>query len=189
MNEPLLLNLHAILPKSQVNGPGLRAVIWVQGCTLNCPGCFNPSSHSTAPKLLKTPEYLADEILSLNDIQGVSISGGEPFQQAEALIAFLQIIKKKSDLSVVIFSGYYLEQISLIPQGNEILILTDVLIAGPFLADAPTVGSMAGSANQKIHFLSERYQSDDFRVIPDSEIIIDSSGQITISGTTPFEIR
>ena len=86
-----MLNVHAILPRSRANGPGVRTVIWLQGCTLCCPGCFNPGTHSAEPRLLMPEaDLLARIIADQHEIEGVSISGGEPLQQPEGLLAMIE---------------------------------------------------------------------------------------------------
>ena len=79
-----MLNVHAILPRSRANGLGVRTVIWLQGCTLRCPGCFNPGTHSAEPRLLMPEaDLLARIIADQHEIEGVSISGGEPWRNDE----------------------------------------------------------------------------------------------------------
>ncbi|MFH1265139.1 MAG: 4Fe-4S single cluster domain-containing protein, partial [Planctomycetota bacterium] len=81
------IRLHAFEPASRANGPGLRAVVWFQGCTLRCPGCFNPGTHNPLSGHESDTATLAAEILAIRrKIEGVSVSGGEPFQQPEALL-------------------------------------------------------------------------------------------------------
>ena len=70
--------LHAFEPASRANGPGLRAVVWFQGCTLGCPGCFNPATHASHGGATADTVSLANEILLAGEpIEGVSISGGD----------------------------------------------------------------------------------------------------------------
>jgi anaerobic ribonucleoside-triphosphate reductase activating protein len=71
-----------MLPRSAVNGPGERAVVWFQGCDLQCRGCFNPASHPFNRHRDKPGEDVAELILACRGIEGVTFSGGAPFQQA-----------------------------------------------------------------------------------------------------------
>ncbi|MFM7437851.1 MAG: 4Fe-4S single cluster domain-containing protein, partial [Snowella sp.] len=79
------LNIMGYVDESEVNGPGVRAVVWVQGCLRECPSCFNPASWSFDENQLISVEELAQKILSNSKNQGVTFSGGEPFWQAESL--------------------------------------------------------------------------------------------------------
>ncbi len=79
------LNIMGYVDESEVNGPGTRAVVWVQGCLRECSGCFNPESWPFEVNQLMAIDELADKILSNPRNQGVTFSGGEPFWQAPAL--------------------------------------------------------------------------------------------------------
>ena len=176
------VKIHAFETNSRANGPGLRAVVWFQGCSLACSGCFNQETHDPNCGLEIDTEKLARKILDLDHhIDGVSISGGEPFQQADALLALLGRIKE-TNLSVLIFSGLTLEEIKNHPLGEQILQLTDVLIAGRYQKLKHQGHALLGSSNQKIHLLTNRYKLTDFESIPQSEAIIHRDGSITITG-------
>lgn len=177
-----MLNLHAFIPVSRVNGPGRRAVIWLQGCPLRCPGCFNPETHDTAPRQLMTPEQLWEWVKNIPDIEGITVSGGEPLLQAESLSQFLRLVRTKSNLSVILYSGYTIEQIRRLPHGEEILTLVDVLIDGPFEQDKPANDGIRGSTNQRIHFLTDRYSLNDLVIRQRCEFIIMPDGTMTQTG-------
>jgi anaerobic ribonucleoside-triphosphate reductase activating protein len=81
------LNIMGYVDESEVNGPGSRAVVWVQGCLRECPGCFNPDSWSFEINELVSVDALAERIISNPNNEGVTFSGGEPFWQAPALAA------------------------------------------------------------------------------------------------------
>ena len=88
------LRIHAFEPFSRANGPGVRAAIWVQGCSLGCPGCFNPDTHPFAGGELLAVDDLFRRILALGDaIEGITVSGGEPLQQRRPLLALLQRVR------------------------------------------------------------------------------------------------
>ena len=181
-----MLNLHAFLDASTENGPGTRAVIWVQGCTLACPGCFNPDTHDAAIRELVAINDLATRILALPSIEGITISGGEPFLQA-APLAELGAIMRQHDLGVIVFSGFTYDQLIQADRSdwNALLAVTDLLIAGPFTQAEACDLALRGSRNQTLHFLSERYAAyrDQFdRDTNSVEIVIDESGQITMTG-------
>jgi anaerobic ribonucleoside-triphosphate reductase activating protein len=91
-------------PRTRVNGPGWRAAVWVQGCTIRCPGCFNPDTHPHVARQLWDPDRLADALVR-EDVEGVSILGGEPFEQAAAC-ARLATAPAGRQASVVTYSGY-----------------------------------------------------------------------------------
>jgi len=177
------LNIHSILWKSKANGPGTRTVVWFQGCSVQCPGCFNPLTHSFQPNQLFEPSELAKEIISQsNETEGITISGGEPFDQSLGLLIFLQAIRSFSQLSVILFSGYSFEKISEMPESAKILQNVDVLIAGPFDETRLQQKNLAGSSNKTYHFNTDKYSLKDFETIPEAEIVIDSQGNITFSG-------
>src|SRR5437868_145303 len=88
------LRLHEFLPESRANGPGVRAVVWVQGCSLGCPGCFNPETHPASGGRMASVDDLLREIAGLGDaIEGVTLSGGEPLQQRGAVVALLRRLR------------------------------------------------------------------------------------------------
>ncbi len=92
------IRLHHFLPTSRANGPGLRAVIWLQGCTLGCPGCFNPQTHSKKGGDWVSVDQLFSQVMALqSEIQGVTISGGEPLQQMRPLLKLLQRLRVRAN--------------------------------------------------------------------------------------------
>ena len=185
------MKLHAFAAGSRANGPGLRAVVWFQGCTIGCPGCFNPDTHSAdAGQPLETGEVWAriDRArASAAGLEGVSFSGGEPFQQPDALRELVERCAG-ARLSVVIFSGYTRRAIEALPLGPSILARADVLIAGPYRREEHSGAGLLGSANQRIHFLSERYSAKDFARVPGAEAVLHRDGTVTLSGIAPLRM-
>lgn len=163
MSESLLLNVAATMARSRSNGPGIRAVVWVQGCTIGCPGCYNSSTHPHVAESLHAPYEVASWILSINGIDGVTFSGGEPFEQAAAISQTINLIReKKPEISVFIYSGFELQTIKLSTDNSvkELLKMTDILSAGPFIAKLKDKSLLwRGSSNQELQYLTERYNS------------------------------
>ncbi|MBI2946940.1 MAG: radical SAM protein [Verrucomicrobia bacterium] len=106
------LRLHSLLPCSRANGPGTRAVVWVQGCSLGCPGCFNPETHTVQGAESVAVDDLLQRIVGLGDsIEGITISGGEPLQQRPAVVELLRRVKAETALSVILFTGFRWEEV------------------------------------------------------------------------------
>jgi anaerobic ribonucleoside-triphosphate reductase activating protein len=148
------LRLAGIVKESVVDGPGIRLVVFVQGCPHRCPGCHNPDSHDPAGGY----ESSADEIIAaLPDgkvVSGITLSGGEPFAQAAAL-GIVAVEAKRRGLSVVTYTGYRFEQLLEIgqqePEILELLRLTDILVDGLYEQDRRDIGlAFRGSANQRL---------------------------------------
>ena len=149
------LNTMGYVDRSEVNGPGCRAVVWVQGCLRECPGCFNSDSWSFEPNQLISIDDLVERILSDPCNEGVTFSGGEPFWQASALAEVARRVKVQG-LNVMSFSGFTIEQLQAksAPQGSEeLLAQLDILIDGPYVESLainnPT--SPVSSKNQRVH--------------------------------------
>jgi anaerobic ribonucleoside-triphosphate reductase activating protein len=184
-----MLNLHAIVPCSRANGPGRRLVIWFQGCTLGCPGCFNAATHASEPRLMVSAEELVERMLAAErTIEGITISGGEPLQQPEALLQLLGAVRARTKLSVLLFTGYTLPEIRHLPLGPHILAQVDVLIAGRYVQARRLALGLRGSANQTVHLLTARYTLEDIAQVPAAEVWIDAAGTVSISGITPPSI-
>jgi anaerobic ribonucleoside-triphosphate reductase activating protein len=183
------LKLNYFLKRSSANGPGIRAVIWTQGCLQNCPGCCNPQTHPMHQGYRMSVTKLMQEIMRLgSDIEGITISGGEPFLQAEALNCLLLEIKQKTMLSVLIFSGYEKTLLDTVPLFRACLKNTDVLISGPYQKDVqPDYNQFCASGNQKLFLLSSRYQKEDFNNLMTNEIFIQENGTIIMSGLGRIE--
>src|SRR3989442_11694395 len=110
------LRIHGFEPASAANGPGTRAVVWVQGCTLGCPGCFNPSTHPRAG-VESTVDDLFARIAGLGaGIEGVTITGGEPLQPRGPVVALLQRIRAATSLSVILLTRYRWPQAARLPE-------------------------------------------------------------------------
>ncbi len=184
------LEIHEIMPASLVNGPGIRFCIWLQGCSLACPGCFNPGTHEFGRGRKLDTEKLAGEILeSASQIEGVTISGGEPLQQLDPVIELLKILKQRSNLSVVLFSGFDRNEISSMPRAEELMALTDAIIAGRYKENERLASGLLGSKNQEIVLCSQRYTMEQFKELAASELVIDLEGNISISGIDPLVLK
>jgi anaerobic ribonucleoside-triphosphate reductase activating protein len=183
----LFLRLHHFEPRSRSNGPGLRSVLWLQGCTLGCPGCFNPQTHAiSGGQLLPVAEISRRITEEIDAIEGVTISGGEPLQQAEALVRLLREIRQRTRLSVVLFTGYSWEEAMAQPQAVALLPMIDVLLAGRYRSDLRVASSLLGSSNKTAHFLSQRYTQADLDRVPPAEILIAPDGEMRFSGIEPL---
>jgi anaerobic ribonucleoside-triphosphate reductase activating protein len=181
------LRIHEFLPHSRVNGPGIRAVVWVQGCSLGCPGCFNPQTHPFEPGKLVSVDELFGSLLALQgQIEGVTISGGEPLQQRQPLMALLRRVRQESPLSVLLFSGFTWTKIQQMPEAPAFLNYIDVLIAGRYEAEQHLARDLRGSANKSLHFLTNRYTQDNLRAIPAAEVVITPGGEVVLSGIDPL---
>ncbi|MCL5035966.1 MAG: radical SAM protein [Chloroflexi bacterium] len=179
-----MIRIHSFIPDTRANGPGRRACIWFQGCTISCNECCNV--HITNSEDGENVEIadIVNRILKIEGIEGVSISGGEPFQQCDALFDLLKSIRQKSDLSVLVFTGYDLEEIIGEDSFSRILPMIDILVAGRYDKQKAVGGGLLASANQKIHFLSPRYGPQDLEENIDIEIFIDEEGMITATGVS-----
>ncbi|MFH1562957.1 MAG: 4Fe-4S single cluster domain-containing protein [Nitrospirota bacterium] len=177
------LLIHSKLASSRANGPGERAVIWLQGCPFRCAGCFNPELRKPkAGKEIGVNE-LFEWLSNINGISGLTLSGGEPTEQIPALLPFLKRIREKTTLSVLLFSGRSIEQITSLSGGNKLLSLVDVLIDGRYDPDrANPPGILPSSSNQKIHFLTNRYSMADFSNLPFYEVFISEEGEVIETG-------
>lgn len=181
------LNLARILPHSEVNGPGDRFVVWVQGCPLACPGCWNPDTCAFERRDLRSVEDLAAIILTTEGIEGVTFTGGEPFAQARALTALAERVRT-AGLSVFVFTGYDLGELTL-PEHLALLAVTDVVVTGRYVEAERTNGlAWRGSANQRLHFLSDRYGPDDLNEVAEVEFHVDKDGTITVTGFPAAEM-
>lgn len=144
-------------PAVTVLGPGVRYAVWVQGCHRSCPGCIAQSSHAESAGKRMTPNELAWEIL-LSGAEGVTISGGEPFLQAEALAEMVRLVRRRKDLGVIVYTGYLYEELQAMPEAAGLLAETDLLIDGPYIQALDDGLSLRGSSNQRVLPLTERYR-------------------------------
>ena len=105
-----VIKVCGIEPESIVDGPGFRYVIFVQGCPHHCPGCHNPESWTFDAGEDMTVHEILDEIRSNPNLDGVTFSGGEPFEQVPALLELAKMVKAEG-LSLMSYSGYTLEEL------------------------------------------------------------------------------
>ena len=179
------MKIHAIEPRSRANGPGVRFVVWLQGCTLGCPGCFNPSTHGVEEGTAMTIEDVAAQMRA-SGAEGLSLSGGEPLQQPAAAIALLDAARALG-MSTLAFSGYTREEIDALPDGPEVLARLDVLIDGRYVAAERLANGLRGSANQRIQLLTNRYTRSDVEATPTGEVRISPTGEVVLTGVDPLK--
>jgi anaerobic ribonucleoside-triphosphate reductase activating protein len=154
----------SVVDETEAEGPGARFALWVQGCAIRCPGCCNPhmfpsrGGEPTAPAALLARLDAARRRAG-GRLEGVTLLGGEPFEQAEALLPFVTGVRARG-LGVVAFTGYHLEGLrdDRPPGSRALLAEVDLLVDGPFVASRPErERRWAGSSNQRFHFLTDRY--------------------------------
>jgi anaerobic ribonucleoside-triphosphate reductase activating protein len=188
-----LVRVLRFLPASVAEGPGRRAALWVQGCSIRCPGCFNPHSW---PADGGDPVHWLDlaravrEAAAAHDIEGLTLLGGEPFDQAGPLAALAEAVQADG-LSVMTFTGHVLEalQAEAREDWDRLLAATDLLVDGPYIAARPERRRpWVGSDNQRFWFLTDRYAhlAAGLDAVPNRlEVRISRSGAVAVNGFAP----
>lgn len=166
------LNVASRLACTEAEGPGRRAVLWVQGCNKRCRGCCNPAYLQLVERELVSAasalEWL-ENAHHAHDLEGVTFLGGEPMLQAQGLTVVAQGAQSLG-LSVMVFSGYIKNELDVLqlPGVDQLLRYTDVLVDGPYEVNLPEQNRRwAGSTNQQFHYLTTRY---DARIESDGEV-------------------
>ena len=148
---------------SIVNGPGLRAVLWVQGCRQHCPGCQNPETwteDSEAGAIVKI-EKVKEELRKLKGQSGITFCGGEPLLQAKACLEIAKFCKEELGWNVWSFTGLIFEQLPKEGPVHDFICELDALIDGPFILPQRDLSlKFRGSKNQRIlHLKNGEIQS------------------------------
>lgn len=146
------LRISGIEEESIVDGPGLRFVVFTQGCPHKCKGCHNPHTHDIQGGYSVTIQELLERFAENPLLSGITFSGGEPFLQPAPLVSLAREVKKLGK-DVVVFTGYLLESLAQSPNPDvrELLALTDLLIDGPYMEEMRDLELVfRGSANQRL---------------------------------------
>ncbi|WP_422734164.1 4Fe-4S single cluster domain-containing protein [Micromonospora sp. WMMD558] len=177
------------LAATRAEGPGERTAVWVQGCTVRCPGCFNPHMWSYRGGQRIGPADLARRVLDAGT-EGLTLLGGEPFDQAGPLATVAAAVRA-AGRSVMTFTGYpYAGLRRAVDAGRDdvaaLLDQTDLLVAGPFEQDRlDTTRPWVGSTNQEFLLLNDRFPRllDELAQTPDRvEVTVDAAGRIAVNG-------
>ena len=137
-------------------GKGKRIGIWVQGCNLACKGCVNKTLWSNKGGKIISVLDVFNWVASIqSDFDGITVSGGEPFQQYEQLISFLHLIKTKTNLTVHCFSGYYLNELEENFPDKLFLKYIDTLVDGRYIEEQHENTNIKGSINQTVYRISD----------------------------------
>lgn len=172
----------AYLPRSRANGPGLRSVLWVQGCPFRCAGCFNPGFLPFEGGREVATTEVAQWMLAEQDTEGVSFSGGEPFAHAAALARVAEQARAAGK-GVLVFTGF--DPTVLRASRNagiqRLLAAADLLVAGLYRGDLAQQHALLASSNQAMVFLSERYRGVELGARR-TEYRIGVDGALTVTG-------
>ena len=144
------LRVAGVIEESIVDGPGIRFVLFLQGCRLRCPGCQNPQTWDFDGGTLVPSDEVLARIRENPLVHGVTFSGGEPFEQAEALLPLAKELKAQG-YHLMAFSGFTLEQLVQKPECQALLEQLDLLVDGPFIEAQKSLDlRFRGSRNQRI---------------------------------------
>lgn len=180
-----MLRVHRIIPRTRVEGPGLRFCIWVQGCHHRCEGCFARDTWDPDMGREVSVENVIAQLRGTEGIQGITLLGGEPMEQAEGLCRVAEAARA-AGLSVITFTGNTYEDLLARkdPAVTQLLALTDVLVDGPYRKEEPEdTRPLVGSKNQRFLFLTDRYCQADMDALRNAfEVRVDEKGHIQING-------
>jgi anaerobic ribonucleoside-triphosphate reductase activating protein len=190
--------IHGFIAHSQVNGPGVRSVVYFQGCNLGCAGCWNPATHAfVSPS--RSVQDISEHVAVAHQtqfIEGVTFSGGEPMQQALDLLDLTRLLKRgRPEISIGMYSGYTereldsghfwtrdgIEQEASHCVWSDIKQHLDFAVLGRFVAARPSQLPMRTSANQVLRLFSNRYREEHFKPL-EFEVNIESAGLVQITG-------
>ena len=191
--------LHALIPASRANGPGLRAVVFFQGCKLGCVGCWNPRTHPFHGAEVTVDAVVQELVRARQEhpLEGITFSGGEPMQQADSLLRLIGDLHRQAPvLSFGMFSGYAEHELAkgqywVRGDGSseqrpkrlwqEIRGHLDFAILGRFNQAQPTSMPLRTSRNQLLRLFTDRYNPADFSEQL-TEVSIKEGGQAEITG-------
>ena len=168
---------------SLIYGPGKRFVVWFQGCNLACQGCWNKQMWSFKPNKLIHREDLLAEILSVADIRGITLLGGEPLLQAENVWWLLEQVRRSSDLTVFLYTGFEAAEIVELGFQQQIEELCDIIALGRYDESSRNIDQQwIGSDNQQVIYPAGSRELDKPQACNQAEIIINDVGAMTILG-------
>lgn len=153
MNDKLRLYMTA--PCSEVLGPYKRFIVWVQGCKRRCKGCIAKDAWALDGGELVEIDSLVQQILQQDAIEGITISGGEPFLQQEALCELIARVREHKDVGVIIYTGMKYSEI----ENTALAHFADLIIDGEYVEELNDNKSLRGSSNQNVLCLTERYKN------------------------------
>ena len=156
------MNVARILYPVKVLGPGDRIGIWLCGCNRACPGCSNPELWSPRPEYEVSIEnlcHLIDQVLSNHPVDGITITGGEPFQQADDLWKLISQLSNQVP-DILVYSGYRMQELYDLndPAVNGVLNNVATLVDGAYIQELNDNSPLRGSSNQQIHILKDKYR-------------------------------
>lgn len=174
------MNIHAY-KISRVNGPGKRFTLWTQGCSKGCVNCFNPETWNNKNNIvLSTSEIF--EMIKDFELEGVTITGGDPFEQEEELLELLILISSLSlSKGVIVFTGFTYDEIRENKIREKCCDYIDVLIDGRYQDNNRVTNCFKGSSNQNIIYFSSKIKEEE--LIMDQEVEVSlSDGIISVTG-------
>jgi anaerobic ribonucleoside-triphosphate reductase activating protein len=133
-------------------GPGQRLGVWFQGCSIQCPGCISADTWATNRGHATLDDLLEQITRLLPKAEGITISGGEPFDQPDALIALVSALRERTEADILVYSGYTVEALAPVLRHAQGLI--DALITDPFELHSAHSRPLRGSDNQRMHLLT-----------------------------------
>ncbi len=165
------MKIHQIIEKTRANGPGTRFCIWVQGCSLQCLGCFNPETHDfDAGYKISVADIFEIIRRDSKELDGISISGGEPLDQAEDVLELISKVKKELKLSIILWTGYDLHELMDFEIYKSFTEYLDLIITGRYEQSLHAPEGLKGSSNQQYIFVSDIYNENDLKEISIAEI-------------------
>ncbi|PJG50615.1 radical SAM protein [Bradyrhizobium forestalis] len=182
-----MVNLSRIHFPVTTLGPGRRIGIWLQGCSIRCPGCISMDTWAHGRGTTTVEEVVEAVSPWLSTADGITISGGEPFDQREALFDLLARLRTRTKADILVFTGYPLTAISEALATSPSLI--DAVVSGPFDIDEKQTLALRGSDNQELHLMTAlgraRFASFD-RPIDDKDrtfdVMFDDNGDVWLAG-------
>ena len=180
------LKIGGVIPDSQIYGPGSRYTIWLQGCSIRCKGCWNQQFWTTEGGFFKTIDEIYTEIhdvIDRGDASGVTFLGGEPLDQINPLLALMHLLKK-DNVSMMLYTGYEMEEINNSPLMTECIQLSSIAIVGRYVEELRSTSlRWRGSKNQEI-IISDPLlrQTLDLKDMNEVEIHLHNNGFLNILG-------
>jgi len=179
------VRLHAFLPYSRANGPGWRAVLWTQGCSLGCPGCCNPGTHPADEGECASVDSLAARIEAIaSGIEGITLSGGEPLEQAGPIASLLDRVRSRTSLSVILFTGFEWAELEALDAARAVLAHVDVVFAGRYRPGNPSTAYWAGPWKTR-HLITCRYSAAELDAVAEAEVVLLDDASCVVTGVRP----